>query len=85
MHETNFIYRPPRPGAVTKGLGIVACVTTISLIAWTFEQRRKRELARALASMPGAANILPALGVHSEMVLKQLGVGVRAKSERRQS
>lgn len=76
MHETKFVHLP-RPGPVTKGLGIVAGITAIGFAAaWAFEQHRRREQVRVLASMPGAASIFPALRAHSEMVLSQFGVGL---------
>lgn len=77
MLETKFIHLPTRQGPVTKGLGIVVSVTAISFAAaWAFERHRRREQIRFLASMPGAANIFPALRAHSEMVLSQFGVGL---------
>ena len=86
MHETKLVRHPPRPAPVRRGLGIVACVAAIGLATTrALEQHRKRELARALASMPGAANVLPSLRAHSEMILKQFRVGVPANPENRQS
>ncbi|WP_222105811.1 hypothetical protein, partial [Paraburkholderia sp. BCC1885] len=86
MHETKFIHLPPRPRPVLKGLSVVAGITAISFAAaWAFEQHRKRELMRALASMPGAAKILPALRSHSELVLAQFSAGVTPKSTARKS
>ncbi|MGF6611737.1 hypothetical protein OKW45_006659 [Paraburkholderia sp. WSM4175] len=76
MHETKFVHLPRR-GPVTKGLGVVAGITAISFAAaWAFEQHRRREKIRVLASMPGAPSIFPALRAHSEMVLSQFGVGL---------
>lgn len=76
MHETKFAHLP-RPGPVTKGLGIVAGITAISFAAaWAFEQHRRREQICVLASMPGTNSIFPALRAHSEMVLVQFGVGL---------
>lgn len=76
MHATKFVLLP-HPGPVTKGLGVVAGITAISFAAaWAFEQHRRREQIRVLASMPDAANIFPALRAHSEMVLSQFGVGL---------
>ena len=86
MLETKFIHLPPRPGLVTKGLGIVAGITAISFAAaWAFEHHRKRELVRTLAAMPGAANILPTLTSYSETVLTQFGVRVPPKPTARKS
>lgn len=81
MHESRFICRPPRPSPLLKGLGVVAGVTAISIAAalW-YEQYRRRELVRTLASMPGAGDILSALRAHSETVLRQFGVGVAQTS-----
>jgi hypothetical protein len=74
MHETAYIHLPPHPGPVTKGLGVVAGITAISFAAaWAFEQHRQRELVRVLASMPGAASILPALHTNAEILLAALG------------
>lgn len=76
MHETKFVLLP-RPGPLTKGLGVVAGITVISFAtAWAFEQHRRREQIRVLASMPGADSIFPGLRTHSEMVLSQFGVGL---------
>jgi hypothetical protein len=80
MHETKFIHLPPRPAPVTKRLGIVASIATISFAAaWAFEHHRKRELMRALAAMPDVANILPTVRSHSETVLARFGVSVPPK------
>jgi hypothetical protein len=80
MRETKFIHLPPRPGSLTKGLGIVASITAISFAAaWAFEHHRKREPVHVLAPMPGAANILPTLRSYSETVLAQFGVSVPPK------
>lgn len=77
MHKTTFVHLPPPLHPVTKGLGVVAGITAISLAAaWAFEQHRRREQIRILAAMPGAANIFPMLRAHSEMVLSQFGVGL---------
>ena len=74
MHEVRFIHRPPRLGPLLKGLGVVAGVAAISVAAaLCYEQYRKRELVRTLASMPGAADILPALHTNAEMLLAALG------------
>lgn len=81
MHETKFVHLP-RPGHLTKGLVIVAGITAISFAAaWAFEQHRRREQIRVLASMPGAPSIFPALRAHSEMVLSQFGVGLPLEQE----
>lgn len=72
MHETKFIHRPLCPGPVTKGLGVVAGITAICFpAAWVFAQHRTRYLARVLAWMPCAANILPTPRLHSATLLKQ--------------
>jgi len=82
MPQTDFIHHPPRPGPLLKGLGVVAGVTAISIAAaLCYEQYRKRELVRTFASMPGAADIFPALRAHSEMLLAQFGVGVAPTSD----
>jgi len=82
MHEVRFIHRPSRPGPLLTGLGVVAGVAAISVAAaLCYEQYRKRELVRTLASMPGAADIFPALRAHSEMLLAQFGVGVAPTSD----
>lgn len=74
MHKIHFIHLPPRPGPLLKGIGVVASITAISVAAaLCYEQYRKRELARTLASMPGAADILPALNTNAEMLLAALG------------
>ena len=86
MHETKFIHLPPRPRPVLKGLSVVAGITAIGFAAaWAFEQHRKRELVRVLASMPGAAKILPTLRSYSETVLAQFGVSVPPKPPARKS
>ncbi|PVX97675.1 hypothetical protein [Paraburkholderia unamae] len=82
MPAIRFIHLPPRPGPLLKGLGFVTGVTAISIAAaLCYEQYKKRELVRTLASMPGAGDILPALRTHSEMVLAQFGVGVAPTSD----
>ncbi|SAL19785.1 hypothetical protein [Caballeronia telluris] len=74
MPQTDVIYRLPRSASLLKGLGIVAGVTAVSIAAaLCCEQYRKRELIRSLASMPGAASILPALHTNAEMLLAALG------------
>lgn len=66
----------PRPSPVLKGFGVVAGLAIIGVAtALAFEQCRRRELVRTLASMPGAAGIFPALHAHSSGVLAQFGVG----------
>ncbi|MCX4146907.1 MULTISPECIES: hypothetical protein [Paraburkholderia] len=78
MHKTCFIYRPPCPGPLLTGIGVVAGVTAISIAATLcYEQYRKRELVRSLASMPGAADIVPALHANAAMLLAALGRPVR--------
>ena len=82
MPQTDFIHHPPRPGLPLKGLGIFAGVAAISVAAaLCYEQYRWRDLVRKLASMPGAADIFPALRAHSEMLLAQFGVGVAPTSD----
>jgi len=82
MQEIHVIHRSPRPSPLLKGLGVVAGITAISIAAaLCYEQYRKRELVRTLASMPGAAGIFPALRAHSEMLLAQFGVGVAPTSD----
>jgi hypothetical protein len=77
MYETTFVHLPPRLCPVTKCLGVAAGITAIGFIAaWAFEQHRKRELIRVLASVPGAPSTFPALRAHSEMVLSQFEFGV---------
>lgn len=86
MHKTKVIHRPPCPGPVTRGLGVVTGITAISFAAaWAFEQYRKRELARVLASMPCAANIPPTLRSRSTTVLRHFGAGVPPKQYSRES
>lgn len=81
MHETPFIYRPPRPGPWLKGIGVAASITAISIAAaLCYEQYRKREMVRSLASMPGAADIVPALHANAAMLLAALGRPVRPAS-----
>jgi hypothetical protein len=82
MPENRFIHLPPRPGPLLEGLGLVAGITTISIAAaLCYDQYKKRELVRTLASMPGAPDILPVLRTHSERVLAEFGVGVAPRSD----
>ncbi|NTZ82553.1 hypothetical protein FCJ61_05940 [Burkholderia metallica] len=81
MHQTPFIYRPPRPCPWLRGIGVAASITAISIAAaLCYEQYRKRELVRSLASMPGAADILPALHTNAAMLFAALGRPVRPAS-----
>lgn len=74
MHETRFICRPPPPGPLLKGLGVVAGITAISIAAaLCYGQYRKLELMRQLASMPDIASALPALNTNARMPLAALG------------
>lgn len=84
MHETRFVHLPSRLCPVTKALGVVAGITTISFAAaWAFEQHRQRELVRVLASMPGVISLFPMLRAHVETMPKQFGVGVPLKPSNR--
>jgi hypothetical protein len=77
-----FIHLPPRPGSLLRGLGIVVGVTAMSIAAaLCYDQYKRRELIRKLASMPGAPDILFALRPHSKRVLAQFGVGVEPTSD----
>ena len=83
MHETKFVHLP-RPGPITKGLGVVAGITVISFAAaWAFEQHRRRQQIRVLASMPDVISLFPTLRAHMEMVPRQFGVGVPLKPSNR--
>jgi hypothetical protein len=78
MYEAPFIDRPLRPGPFVTGLGVVAGITAIGIAAaLCYEQYRKRELTRSIASTPGAEDILPALHSNAEMLLAALGRPIR--------
>jgi hypothetical protein len=70
MHETQFIYSPPRPGPLLKGLGVVVRVTAISIAAaLCFEHYRKVAPTCLLQSMPGDVSALPASNAYAGMPL----------------
>ena len=81
MHENRFIHPPPRLDTRLQWLGTVASITALSIGgAVCYEQYRKRERVRSLASMPGAPSILPALHANAEMLLAALGRPTPTKS-----
>jgi hypothetical protein len=84
MHKTCFIYRPPCPGPLLTGIGVVAGITAISIAATLcYEQYCKRELVRSLASMPYVACIAPALNTNAAMLLAELGRSIPTASRRK--
>ncbi|SDF82153.1 hypothetical protein SAMN05216466_101183 [Paraburkholderia phenazinium] len=81
MSETRFIHLPPRPCPLLTGIGVVAGITAISIAAaLCYEQYRKRELVRSLASMPYVACIAPALNTNAAMLLAELGRSIPSQA-----
>lgn len=74
MSAITLICRKTPSTNMLKGLGVIAGVAIASLaVAVSYEQYRKRQAAKTLASMPGAGIILPYLEANSQALLASLG------------
>jgi hypothetical protein len=74
MYKTPFIQRPPCPNTVLTALGVIVSITAISAAANLYYERcRRKQLARTLATHPGASDILPHLDENSRGLLASLG------------